>query len=165
MIRLNLGCCDLPLEGWVNIDSSTSPHIKADLVADALNLSDHFKPESVDEIYVGHLLEHLYPNEAESAVIHWKSLLKPGGALTIVTPDFKYIAEQYLSGTVDLHEINNLYLYSYVQESQHRWMWDTVSLIALLSRHGFKDIKIIDKMNDPRLAYGVEWQCGVSGFR
>ena len=165
LIKINLGCCDLPLEGWINIDESTSPHIKADLVANALDLSAHFKPESVDEIYAGHLLEHLYPDQANSAILHWKSLLKPGGKLGIVTPDFKYICEQYLSGAVDLYEVNNLYLYSYVQESGHKWMWDLPSLMQLLEIHGFNNIRPIDKMNDEKLAYKVEWQTGAEGTR
>lgn len=163
MIRLNLGCCDLPIEGYINIDSSTSPHIKADLIADALDLSAHFKENGVDEIWAAHLLEHLYPEEADKAIKHWKSLLKGGGTLAIVVPDFDVLCQQYLEGAISLEEMNNLYIYSYQQESHHRFMYNQESLINLLARHGFRDLKIIDQHKDPRLAYGVDWQCGAEG--
>lgn len=163
--RLNLGSCDLPLEGWTNIDMSTSPHIKADIIADATDLSKHFKPNSVDEIFAGHLLEHLYPDQADQAMDHWYSLLKPGGILGLVVPDFKHIAEGYLSGDLDLDTINNQYIYSYVQESHHRYMYDQASLFQLFGKHNFKDLKAIDRLNDPRLVYGVAWQVGCQGVK
>jgi predicted SAM-dependent methyltransferase len=164
-MKLNLGCCDLPLKGWVNIDNSTSPHIKADLVANALDLSEHFQLESVDEIYAGHLIEHLMPDEVELAVIHWKSLLKPGGKLAIMTPDFHHLCEQYLTGAITIEEMTDLYVFSYSQESEHRSLWDQESLFKLFARHGFKDIKPIDRMKNEYSPYGVEWQCGVEGLK
>lgn len=165
MIKLNLGCCDLPLEGYINIDESDSPHIKADLKADALNLSSHFEPNTVDEIFTAHLLEHLTPTQAEEAIVHWKSLLKPGGVLAIVTPDFHYLAKSYLEGGIPLDEMTNLYVFSYVQESLHRSLWDQANLFQLLMRHGFKDLKPINRYTDPRLAYPAEWQCGAQGTK
>lgn len=165
MIRLNLGCCDLPLKGWVNIDNSTSPHIKADLVANALDLSEHFEPESVDQIYAGHLVEHLMPHEAELAIEHWKSLLKPGGKLAIMTPDFHHLCEQYLAGAITIEEMTDLYVYSYVQESEHRSLWDQEALFKLFARHGFNSIQPIDRMKNEYSPYGVEWQCGCSGVK
>lgn len=164
-IKLNLGCCDLPLEGWVNIDNSTSSHIKADLVADVLNLSPHFSPQSVDEIYAGHLIEHLYPQDADKAVDHWKSLLKPGGCLTLVTPDFRVLVEHYLAGDLSLEKMHNDFTYSYVQESHHRWLYDLETLMELLANHGFKDLSPIDRMEFPLLAYKDSLQMGVTGVK
>lgn len=163
MIRLNLGCADLPLQGWVNVDMSRSPHIKADLVADVLDLSDVIEPGSVDEIYAGHLLEHLAPTQAEEAIEHWKSLLKPGGILAIVTPDFHAVVEGYLAGDISLDRLNNEFIYSYCQESHHASMWDQTALFELFSRHSLTDIKPIDRFNDPRLAYKDSLQVGVEG--
>lgn len=163
MIRLNLGCCDLPLKGWINIDKSTSPHIKSDLTADILKLEEHFQPNSVDEIYFGHGIEHLYPKDIDGAIEHWKSLLKPGGKLALMTPNFRFLAEQYLQGSIDMERLNNEFLYSYVQEDWHRSMHDQTSLIQLLARHGFKNIRPLDPMGDERAAYKDSTQCGVEG--
>lgn len=167
MIKLNLACCDLPLKGWINIDISTSPHIKADLVADVLDLSEHFEKDSVDEIYIGHGVEHLTPDEAKSAVAHWYSLLKPGGILGITTPDFRKIAEGYLSGDPDfsVDNLNWTYIFSYRQESVHRQVCDLTSLSKLLSDAGFTSIEEGDRLHDPRLPFGVPWQVLVQGVK
>jgi predicted SAM-dependent methyltransferase len=163
MIKLNLGSCDLPLDGWINVDNSTSPHIKCDLIADALNLSEHFESNSVDEIYAGHLVEHLTPTEADAAFTHWKSLLKPGGILGFVTPDFHHLAQEYLAGGIPMEDMNNIYIFSYVQESHHRSIWDQESQFKMLQKHSFTNIKPIDRIKDERLSYAVEWQVGSQG--
>lgn len=163
MLRLNLGCCDLPLEGWINIDSSTTSHIKADLVADCLDLSDHFAPNSVDEIYCGHLVEHLTPEEADKAMQHWYSLLKPGGVLGIVTPDFRVLCEHYLAGDMSIERMEAEFVFSYVQESHHASTWDQARQFELFDRHGFHDIKPINRMEDERLAYKDSLQVGTEG--
>lgn len=162
-MKLNLGCCDLPLAGYVNIDYSTSPHIKADLVADVLNLSDHFAPESVDEIWFAHGIEHLRPDQIDDAVDHWRSLLKPGGTLGLVTPDFRALVQHYLAGDISLEKMNHEFLYSYVQEDLHKSMHDQASHFQLLSRHGFTDITPIDRMGDARLHYKDSLQVGAEG--
>ncbi len=167
-MKLNLMCCDLPLprsEGWVNLDISTSPHIKADIVLDCTKLSDYYDKDSIDEIYIGHGLEHLYPEEAENAMEDWKNVLKPDGILGIVTPDFRFIVEGYLKGEekFNIAELIDTYLFSYKQESVHRTLWDVDSMKNLFEKHGFKDITEIDRMNDERLAYPAEWQMGVQG--
>jgi len=166
MMRINVGCCDLPLpreDGWINVDISTSPHIRADIVADCRDLTTTFGYDEADEIYAGHFVEHLTPTEAEEWVAMCYKVLKPGGILGFVTPDFDYIVKDYLAGNITLERMNNLYIYSYDQESHHASMWNVEEQKNLLARHGFVDIVEIDRMNDPRLAFGVEWQCGVSG--
>ncbi len=162
-IKLNLGSADLYLDGYTNIDISTSDHIKADLTADVLDLSRHFTPESVDEVWAAHLVEHLAPEQVESAVEHWKSLLKSGGILAIVTPDFRVLCEHYLQGDMTIERMEDEFVYSYVQESHHQSIWDQERLFDLFSRHGFTDLKPIDRFNDPRLAYKDSLQCGVEG--
>lgn len=162
-MKLNLGCCDLPLKGWVNIDSSTSPHIKSDLTANVLDLSEHFSEGTVEEIYAGHLVEHLYEYEAMAAVAHWNDLLKTGGKLAVCTPDFRALAEGYLSGRFTRDQLVETYIFSYVQESVHRTLWDAESLKKLLAEAGFINIKECDRMSDPRAPFGVDWQVIVEG--
>lgn len=170
MIRLNIGSCDLPLprsEGWINIDNSTSPHIKADLVMDGRKLAEHFDTGSVDEIYAGHFLEHLLPGEVELFMLDCHTILKPGGKLGLVTPDFRFIVQKYLEGDerFGVAELINTYIFSYRQESVHRTLWDVDSMKNLFKSHGFNDITEIDRMKDDRLAYPAEWQMGVQGVR
>lgn len=164
MIRLNVGSCDLPLpKPWINIDISTSPHVKCDLVLDGRKLDDNFAENSVDEIYAGHFVEHLTPTEVEEWVAMCYKILKPGGILGFVTPDFDYIVRDYLSGNITLERMNNLYLYSYDQESHHASMWNVEAQMDILRRNGFTNVTEIDRMSDERVAFGVPWQVGVEG--
>lgn len=81
-VRLNLGCWVYYIPGWVNIDLATD--IKTDLQEDCEKLPS-FAPESVDEIYAGHLLEHV--QNVATTLRRWRSILKPGGRLTVTVPD------------------------------------------------------------------------------
>lgn len=81
-IRLNLGCWTFYANGWTNID--LNPDIKADIYGDASTL-EGFEENSVNEIYAGHLAEHLV--DLEVTFKRWFQVLKPGGVLTVVVPD------------------------------------------------------------------------------
>lgn len=89
MIRLNLGSGDNYHDGWINLDivKRAAP---IDMFADVTRLP--FADESVDAIYAGHLLEHMYPIEASQAIRHWLGKLSPQGRLGIVTPDVQKVA-------------------------------------------------------------------------
>lgn len=161
LVRVNLGAGDLKRIHWINVD--IDPSVKPDLVADALDLSAHFKPGTVDEITAFHCFEHLTPTQAEEAIDHWKSLLKPGGILAVVTPDFKVLCEHYLAGDLTIERLEDEFVYSYCQPSNHASIWDQERLFGLFERHGFVDLKPIDRFNDERLAYKDSLQTGVSG--
>lgn len=81
-VRLNLGCWVYYIQGWVNVDLATD--VKTDLREDCETLPS-FISESVDEIYAGHLLEHV--QDVAATLRRWRELLKPGGRLTITVPD------------------------------------------------------------------------------
>lgn len=169
-MRLNIGSCDLPLpqsEGWINIDNSASSHVKADLAIDGRELDGHFNAGSVDEVYAGHFVEHLTPREAEDFVAMCYGVLRPGGVLGIVTPDFHYIASRYLDDDerFAIPELVDTYVFSYKQESRHRSLWDFKAMEELLVRHGFRDVREIDRMDDARLAYPAVWQAGCQGTK
>ena len=159
-LRLNLGCADCYMPGWINIDQSESPHIKSDVTADVLKLDEIYpvrgKHKAVDEIYAGHLVEHLTPTEAVDALRGWYSILKPGGKIAICTPDFRAISQMYIEGKITIDELNDVYIFSYCQESHHRTVWDAESLKKLLIKTGFMNVQEMDRINDERLYAGVE---------
>ena len=71
-IRLNLVCGNFPMKGFVNVDQIKE--VKPDLLADATELP--YEDDTVDEIYCGHMLEHLTWDEGQGALKHWLSILK-----------------------------------------------------------------------------------------
>lgn len=80
LYKLNLGCGDDKLQGWVNIDQIDS----ADL---HLNLEDAelpFGDESVSEVYASHVMEHLHNFPSLMNEIH--RVLIPNGVVEIKVP-------------------------------------------------------------------------------
>jgi predicted SAM-dependent methyltransferase len=165
-IWLNVGSCDLPLpKPWINIDISTSPHIRCDLVLDGRELDQQFDESSVDQIYAGHFVEHLTPLEAHNWISMCYRLLKPGGTLGFVTPDFDYLVKDYLAGNITLERMTNLYIFSYDQESHHASLWNYPEMEKVCKLVGFSEFTEIDRIKDERLAFGVPWQCGVNAVK
>lgn len=56
MTKLNLGCGDKIMEGYINIDKVQG---KGVLVYDLNKIPYPFKNDSIDEVYASHILEHL----------------------------------------------------------------------------------------------------------
>lgn len=89
-LRLHLGCGEVRLEGYINIDFPPSEHtvqrtIAADVFADILHLQ--FRAGSVDEIRLHHVFEHFDRPTALALLSRWQGWLKVGGELVIETPD------------------------------------------------------------------------------
>lgn len=115
--KLNLGCGNNKLDGFINIDKYDA---EADMIADVCELP--FENESVDEIVAYQVIEHLP---------YWKTqvvdkdngfpcqptffeechrVLVPGGTLITECPDIEFIARRIAeSGEVDYINMINLY--------------------------------------------------------
>lgn len=79
--KLNLGCGKAKLIGWVNVDNWGDVDLKHDLNEFPYPWDDN----SVDEILMNHVLEHI-PNWWD-AFRECARILKPGGVLRINVPD------------------------------------------------------------------------------
>lgn len=129
----------------------------------------------LEEVYAGHLLEHLTPQEADEFLEECFRCLVSGGRIGIVVPDTREVAKRYVERSLDeveyprgtwwpvanLETLNHLFFYSTVQESGHRWCYDRRTLVRLLSRHGFQYIADINRFHDSRIPVGAWYQCGV----
>lgn len=79
MLRLNLGCCDRHLPGYINVDVCEP--------ADAIVNLEHTWPwadSSVDEIVANDIFEHLPSKIHTMNEAH--RVLKPGGILSLIVP-------------------------------------------------------------------------------
>jgi len=91
-VRLHLGCGDVRLPGYVNVDlpSEKRPLHKrptVDLEADIRDL--HFDPETVGEVRLHHVFEHFDRVTTLRLLITWYVWLQDGGLLVVETPDFE----------------------------------------------------------------------------
>lgn len=103
-MKLNLGCGQYKIPGFINVD--ISDYYNPDVVANVLNLP--YENDSVDLIYAGHLIEHLEPEEVFFAIRHWRNILKPGGELWITFPDFEKVFEMWENEWCNWKEVNEV---------------------------------------------------------
>lgn len=144
-MKLNLGCGDHRMEGFVGVD--VVPGDAVDQVANVLQLP--YGDNSIEEIAAFQVIEHLFPHETQGLFHEWFRVLQPGGALYVTTPDFGYVAEQYVAGQMSVN-LARAYITGTVEglnsfdpevpASYHRTMWDRVALGYELATAGFQDI-------------------------
>lgn len=148
-IKLNIGCADVAVPGYLNID--TRPTKVTDLVCPAWEIHLHFPESSVDEIYTRHMIEHLDPNEGREAVKSWHKALKAGGRLHIICPDLTFHCMQFLgmaeSTLPNQYDHAMAGFYGWRDESRggsredaHRWGYTAESMHHLLIGHGYEKI-------------------------
>ena len=96
MKKLHLGCGQVYLEGYINIDyplmenHSVQQISLADVQVNLLDLK--YNSNSVDEIRLHHVFEHFSRPHALALVAAWNSWLKMDGVLRIETPNYSKMA-------------------------------------------------------------------------
>ena len=104
-MKVNLGCGQTYKEGWVNVDAS--PDVRADIYMDAFEFVATHGAE-VDELYMGHFLEHLLPASAAALLAaHRAERLPEGAEVSAVVPDMRAIFAAYDRGELTNEELND----------------------------------------------------------
>jgi predicted SAM-dependent methyltransferase len=186
-LKLNLGCGVYKVDGWVNIDSV--PDFQPDLLMDIsapFALIEHYGKGNVDEIYAGHILEHL--DNPDLALRDWFDLLRPGGYLTVTMPDHRKAVELWAAKerfpVLTDNPMAGLFAVStgfyghkdYQEKSKgnpalaryqmHKRSLDLPVLSALMSWAGFVDLCRIDESRceaAPKFNVPVIWQMVLRG--
>ena len=89
-MKLHLGCGKNLLPDYTNIDRTEN----ADIVHDIRTL-DFIDNDTVDEIYISHVMEHFSRREIYSVLCEYNRVLKTGATLRISVPDFDSIVSVY----------------------------------------------------------------------
>ena len=162
-MKVNLGCGQTYKEGWVNVDAS--PDVRADIYMDAFEFVATHGAE-VDELYMGHFLEHLLPASAAALLAEIGRKLPVGAEVSAVVPDMSAIFAAYGRGEITNETLNAKFIYSYVQPSPHVWCYDAAALVDVFRAAGFADVREIDPHTWPPVYWKAgeesEWQCGVA---
>ena len=82
-MKLNLGCGDKKMDGFVNVDKYGNPDLRVDLSLFPWPWEDN----SIDEIYSDNYFEH-----AQEFMRTWREshrILKKGGSLTLIVPNWR----------------------------------------------------------------------------
>jgi len=138
MTKLNLGCGNMLLDGFVNCDKYDT---KADVICDVKALP--FPDASVEEIYASHILEHFDFKEAFGVLLEWKRVLEDGGRLTVETPDLFGTCKAFVDGPEEIRIklYGHLFATPWVDGQIHKFLYTETQLGWTLSQLGFKDIK------------------------
>lgn len=160
-MKLHLGCGQIYLKGYLNIDFPLNKHSiqnksVADKHADILKLS--YPKNSIEEIRLHHVFEHFTRPIACALITEWYKWLKPNGILRIEVPDFQRTARVVLNpfstGRKKKLAIRHLYGSHEAQWAIHCEGYTPKSLSTLLKMYGFKINKI--NKNSWKGTYNIE---------
>ena len=163
--NLHLGCGRHTIEGWLNTDRFCRHGIVY------LDLTKHFPfpDNSFDHVYSEHAIEHLPYRCGLNMLRESFRVLRPGGSVRVVTPDFAFLEnlhnpnktpleQQYLSWSMkewvgsgspehpEMFVINN-----FVRAWGHQFIYDETTLAEALQRTGFVQIRkaALNNSTDP----------------
>ncbi len=150
-LRLNLGCGDKILPGYVNVDVvEARAGMKPDVVCDLHDLAP-FPDASADEILSVHVVEHFWRWEIRDVMREWVRVLKPGGRMIVECPNIKSACETFLQNPEQFsREDQNGQRTMWVFYGDpkwtdplmiHRWGYTPESLRELLAETGLADVR------------------------
>jgi hypothetical protein len=153
--RIHLGCGDIRLDGYLNIDlppergvaSGTSrPDLESDVMAVRSPAS------SLDEIRLHHLFEHFDRAHTLALLIRWHGWLRPGGSLTIETPDFDACIAGFEKRSFADRSLILRHVFGSQEApwAQHLDGWSPSRFREVLSRLGFVSIGTEPTYSDER---------------
>jgi predicted SAM-dependent methyltransferase len=142
-MKLNLGCGDKHLDGFLNIDMS--PNSKADVRADVSNLGHIVKLFSIEEIVAYDVIEHLDRTQIVPTLRHWYDHLAPGGRLLIRTNDLDRMIALYFRFPEDFPAEKLIWHLMCEHETPgmgHKWCFTKETLARDLHAAGFDRVVI-----------------------
>jgi predicted SAM-dependent methyltransferase len=160
MLKLNLGCGIHPIKEFVNIDIEGSCDIKKDIT------TLKYDNETVDEIYMSHMLEHLNREDAIELINNCYVWLKKHGRLFISVPDIKKLGK-----LINLYDDEILMSWIYgdgnnIYNFNHHWGYSENSLKKLLNIAGFNQIEPFEPMYNDDSSFkfkdmylSINWVC------
>lgn len=150
-LKLNLGCGDKRLSGYVNVDVAPSRRgVRPDVICDLRRL-EHFADNSADEVLAVHVIEHFWRWEVEDVLREWLRVLKPGGEMVIECPNLAsaceaVLADPAVAGAGDARGQRSMWVF-YGDPSWrdplmcHCWAYTPASLAELMVGIGLAEVR------------------------
>lgn len=149
--KLHVGCGEVRLDGWINIDSYAADNGAADIVWDVregLPVGD----TSCELIYSEHLLEHLEINDGVRFLRECHRALDSEGRVRIAMPSLDVLIERSYNGNWKQQDWLSWPEYKGVQTRAemlnicfrswgHQWLYDREELHRRLREAGFTKIE------------------------
>lgn len=145
-LKVHIGSGEINLQGWVNIDARNFSHVH--IVSDNLNL-DEFSNNSIDELYLCHILEHISFIDAEKFISLVSSKLKKGATLRIAVPSFDSIIKIYKATNCDFNVIKYALMGGQDYEYNfHKSMYNFDYLFNVLKNSNYDNIEEWNTIQD-----------------
>jgi predicted SAM-dependent methyltransferase len=138
-VKLNIGCGDYPLSGYVNLDLMEP----ADVVEDFWWYS--VPHDFYEEIRADHWLEHIPTADVKHALTRMHAWLASGGALHIEVPDLTKICAG-ITGPVGL--VQALYGSQQHEGEFHKTGFTTTTLAEVIAAAGFAKVEVTAFISD-----------------
>lgn len=137
-LKLNLGCGNEILKGYVNCDLHNP---KADMWFDASSIP--FPDNSIDEIRAYHLIEHFSFSKGLEVVKEWFRVLKPNGKLVLETPDFYHNCKKFVESDEQTRIQLYVHFFAWPDEpgQAHLFLYTETQMAWTLSGAGFTNVK------------------------
>lgn len=162
-LRLNLGCGNKILPGYINVDVAPArAGARPDVICDLRDLAK-FGDDSVDEILSVHVIEHFWRWEVDELLREWARVLKPGARMVIECPNLKAACEAFLASPEERAgpgREGETTMWSFYGDPAwedplmcHRWGYTPASLGAVMERAGLVRVgqePAQFKMKEPR---------------
>jgi ubiquinone/menaquinone biosynthesis C-methylase UbiE len=151
VIKLNLGCGDKILEGYVNVDVVNERAGKSpDVVCDIKKL-DKFDSNYADEVMAIHVVEHFDRWDIVEILREWSRVLKPGGKMILECPNLESACKEFLKDPINHSKPNQngqrtMWVF-YGDPSwrdplmMHKWGYTPRSLAQVMHEAGLMDLK------------------------
>lgn len=150
-VKLNLGCGDKILPGYVNVDVAASRNnLAPDVLCDLHRLSP-FADNSADEILSVHVVEHFWRWEVEEILKEWVRVLKPGGKMILECPNLISACQEFLKNPDEAAgpgQEGQRSMWVFYGDPKwkdplmvHRWGYTPKSLAVVMWQAGLRDLK------------------------
>ena len=138
-LKVHIGTGEINLQGWINIDARNFSHVH--IVSNDMKLSE-FSDNSIDEIYLCHILEHISFKEAEKFINFVCSKLKKGGTIRIAVPSFDSIIKIYQNTNNDFNVVKFALMGGQDYEYNfHKSMYNFNYLYNVLKTNNYENIE------------------------
>jgi SAM-dependent methyltransferase len=145
-LLIHIGPGEIASPEFINIDARPFPHIHY-VTANIADLSI-FSNNSIDLIYMSHVLEHIPINDVRSLLWEFKRVLKRAGILRLSVPDFDQIIRIYVDHGRDVKSMHLLLMgeQEYTQNF-HCSIYNRDYLKEILFDAGFNEVRDWDPNN------------------
>lgn len=142
-MKLNMGCGETKLDGFINIDVNESS--KPDLVHDIRKKVFPYESESVDAIYAIHFIEHVERFYWDGMFQEFRRVLKSGGDLVLAYPEFEVVAKYFIENYLGQRNFWEAVLYGRqaYPGDYHVTAVTTSRVTNILRNLGFANIKTV----------------------